>query len=47
MRLTRAWHSGNAKTTAVIAEDVLLGGSRGESHFLLTAKHAKILFLNR
>jgi hypothetical protein len=25
----------------------LLGGSRSESHFLLTAKHAKILFLNR
>jgi hypothetical protein len=30
MRLARAGHRGNAEPPAGIAEDVLLGGSRGE-----------------
>ena len=42
MRLPRARDGGNAQPPAIIAEDVLLGGTRSESvHFLLTAKLAK------
>ncbi len=39
MRLARTRHRGNTQPPAVVAEDVLLGGSRGEGHRCFEALH--------